>query len=177
MALRIAWTRFSPAGVSRYSLTPWPPKLMGGYSPFLTTSPLAAWNSEPTEMPRASHSLISEATEMFVRSRSSLDRKPLVRPLCSATSAMLLRAACLAARNCAPMRGEAGEALSSGTLPQPSLSPRETPLHSYGIPEPGWETSVDMYETSRHTQDYLDQVGPGNTVTGVELTPRAGTRP
>ncbi|HET9896111.1 MAG TPA: hypothetical protein VFQ44_14380 [Streptosporangiaceae bacterium] len=54
-----------------------------------------------------SHSLISDATETLVRSRSSFDRKPSARPLASATSAMLLREASRAARNCAPTRGAA----------------------------------------------------------------------
>lgn len=70
----MACTRFSPDGVSRYSRIPWPPKLIGGYSSFLISSPLAAENSEPTEMPRLSHNRISAATETLARSRSTLDR-------------------------------------------------------------------------------------------------------
>ena len=57
---------------------------------------------------------MSEATETLARSRSSLDTNPLVSPACSATSAMLLRAASLAAFNCAPMRVPSGTA--SGML-------------------------------------------------------------
>src|ERR1022692_997334 len=147
MSLRMAWTRFSPAGVSRYSLIALPPKLIGGYSPFLTTSPLAAWNSEPTEMPRASHSRISEATEMLVRSLSSLERNPLVRPLCSATSAMLLRDACLAARSCAPIRGPAS---GPSCTPAISIAPPFPVIHLWDT-RTRHETSVDIHETSRHS--------------------------
>src|SRR5262249_33977061 len=84
-------------------------KLIGGDSPLPTTPPLAARDSEPTGKPPGSHSLISEATDTVVRSRSSFDRKPFVTPLSAATPAIAFRAACLAARNCAPIRG-----LSSG---------------------------------------------------------------
>ncbi len=98
-----------------------PPKLIGGYCPALTTSPLGAVNSEPTEMSSASHSRISDATETLARSRSSLDRKPLVSPACSATSAMLLRAASLAARKWAPIRGPASP-WCCDTLPPAMLS-------------------------------------------------------
>src|SRR5690242_8113297 len=108
MSLRMVCTRFSPDGVSRYSVIFRPPKLIRGRASRRTTSPLGAWNSEPTEMPSASQSRISEATETLARSRSSLDTKPLVSPACSATSAMLIRAASRAARSCAPIRVPSG---------------------------------------------------------------------
>ena len=114
MSDRIVCTRFSPAGVSRYSVIVLPPKLIRGRVSRRTTSPFGAWNSEPTEMPSASQSRISEATETLARSRSSLDTKPLVRPACSATSAMLIRAASRAARSCAPIRVPSGTASSPG---------------------------------------------------------------
>ena len=117
MSLRMACTRFSPDGVSRYSVIFRPPKLIRGRASRRTTSPFGAWNSEPTEMPSASHSRISEATETLARSRSSLDTKPLVSPACSATSAMLIRAASRAARSCAPIR------VPSGTASPPAIGP------------------------------------------------------
>ena len=91
-----------------------PPKLIRGLASRLTTSPLGARNSEPTEMPSASHSRISEATETLARSRSSLDTKPLVSPACSATSAMVIRAASRAAFSWAPIRVPSGTDLESG---------------------------------------------------------------
>ena len=104
MSDRIACIRRSWAGVSRYSDIPLPPKLIVGRSPARTTSPFDGWKSEPTETPSASHSRISEATETLARSRSSLDRNPLVSPASSATSAIDLRAASRAARSWAPTR-------------------------------------------------------------------------
>ena len=104
MSDRMVCTRFSPDGVSRYSVIFRPPKLIRGRASRRTTSPLGAWNSEPTEMPSASQSRISEATETLARSRSSLDTKPLVSPACSATSAMLIRAASRAARSWPELR-------------------------------------------------------------------------
>ena len=83
------------------------------------TSPFAAWNSEPTETPSASQSRISEATETLARSRSSLDTNPFVSPACSATSAMLLRAASRAARSCAPIRAPSG---TTSGVPPPLLA-------------------------------------------------------
>src|SRR6201984_489107 len=62
MSDRMACTRFSPDGVSRYSVIFLPPKLIRGRASRRTTSPFGAWNSEPTEMPSASQSRISEAT-------------------------------------------------------------------------------------------------------------------
>ena len=115
----MACIRFSPVGVSRYSLIFWPPKLIGGYVPRRTTSPREAWNREPTDTPSASQSRISEATETFTRSRSSLDTKPLVSPAFSATSAMLMRAASRAARSWAPMRMPSGPA---SCAPPPPLA-------------------------------------------------------
>src|SRR6266704_6496620 len=81
MSLRVACTRFSPDGVSRYSVIFLPPKLIGGRTSWRTTSPLGAWNSEPTETPSASQSRMSEATEMLARSRP---RKTPVRGIISA---------------------------------------------------------------------------------------------
>src|SRR5579862_2235783 len=139
----MACTRFSPDGVSRYSVILRPPKLIRGRASRRTTSPLGAWNSEPTEMPSASHSRISEATETLARSRSSLDTKPLVRPACSATSAMLIRAASLAAFNRAPMRVPSGTA--SGTpFPLLALDTGPTSDETLGC---FYETKVDYQET------------------------------
>ena len=81
MSDRIACTRFSPDGVSRYSVILRPPKLIRGRVARRTTSPFGAWNSDPTETPSASQSRISEATETLARSRSSLDTNPLVSRL------------------------------------------------------------------------------------------------
>src|SRR6202035_2972556 len=121
MSLKMVCTRFSPDGVSRYSVILRPPKLIRGRASRRTTSPFGAWNSDPTETPSASHSRISEATETLARSRSSLDTNPLVRPACSATSAMVIRAASLAARSCAPMRLPSGITAGSplATAPPP----------------------------------------------------------
>jgi len=98
----------SPAGYENRRLSVYlrflPPKLIVGRSPARTTSPFDGWKSEPTETPSASHSRISEATETLARSRSSLDRNPLVSPASSATSAIDLRAASRAARSWAPTR-------------------------------------------------------------------------
>ncbi len=118
----MACTRFSPDGVSRYSAIFLPPKLIGGRASRRTISPFGAWNSDPTEIPSASQSRISEATETLARSRSSLDTKPLVRPACSATSAMLMRAASLAAFSCAPIRVPSGTPSSPGIALPPPLS-------------------------------------------------------
>src|SRR5580704_8704432 len=155
MSLRMAWTRFSPDGVSRYSAIFLPPKFIGGRSPRRTTSPIEASNREPTETSSASHSRISEATETFVRSRSSLDTNPLVSPLCSATSAMVLRAASLAAFSCAPILVPSGTAggvpfplLVLGICPpSPVLARGLEPVSHYDTPGSRYETMVDIQET------------------------------
>src|SRR6202035_284629 len=121
MSLSMACKRFSPDGVSRYSIILRPPKLICGLVSRRTTSPLGVWNSDPTETPSASHSRISEATETLARSRSSFDTNPLVSPACSATSAIVIAAASLAARSCAPMRLPSGITAGSplATAPPP----------------------------------------------------------
>ncbi len=124
----MACTRFSPDGVSRYSIILRPPKLICGLVSRRTTSPFGVWNSDPTETPSASHSRISEATETLARSRSSLDTNPLVRPACSATSAMVIRAASLAALSCAPMRVPSG--ITSGSPPGHGPSSRRRDVSS-----------------------------------------------
>src|SRR5690348_16383797 len=133
MSDRMACTRFSPAGVSKYSVILRPPKLIRGLVSRLTTSPLGAWNSEPTEMPSASHSRISEATETLARSRSSLDTKPLVSPACSATSAMVIRAASRAAFSWAPIRVPSGTDSGIASPPPIDVSSRD---RFPGIPVP-----------------------------------------
>src|SRR5262249_21126403 len=87
-------------------------------------------------------SLISVATETLVRSRSSLDRNPLVRPLWLATSAMLWREASRAARSCSPILGRSGGSsprCSSIAPPIPPARRRREARHpipcTYGIPE------------------------------------------
>ena len=89
---------------------------------------------------------MSEATETFARSRSSLDTNPLVSPACSATSAMLLRAASLAAFSCAPIRVPSGTA--SGML---------FPLLELGIGPPPRSRGVEPRDPLpiMKLQDYL----------------------
>src|SRR5580704_9821114 len=88
-------------------------------------------------MPSASHSRSSDATETLARSRSSLDTKPLVSPLCSATSAMLIRAASRAARSCAPIRRESAPWSGSRRSLVPgtgTLRPEPAPVAHPGHP-------------------------------------------
>src|ERR1700683_642991 len=102
---------------------------------------------------------MSEATETLARSRSSLDTKPLVRPLASATSAMLLRAASRAAFSCAPMRG-------------PSWPPGRVPFSPLALiielPPPSWrvfrirshyDTRRSIHETRVDSQETFDDYG------------------
>ena len=91
---------------------------------------------------------MSEATETFARSRSSLDTNPLVSPLCSATSAMVLRAASLAALSCAPILVPSGTA---GGVPFPLLVLGISP------PSRSWRRDLDPFLIMTHQDPVMKQ--------------------